>query len=242
MNDFVMLVQSRIYWTAFNSLANANRPPLVLEELMIKAGQRLKEERLKQGLTLEEVSKSIKIRTSFLEAIEKSEYAKLPASTFAQGFVRNYAQFLGLPENEITPLFRREFDEGKIYKVLPQGVPADFPITRIKKSQILLIPLLFFVLIFYLVFQYKDAIIPPSVNITSPRENETVASTIILVSGSTNPDNLVYVNNFQISVDENGKFKKSLSVFSGRAEIKIKIVNRFNKSTEIIRHITVASP
>lgn len=209
---------------------------------MLKAGQKLKEERLKQGLTLEEVSKNIKIRTSFLEAIEESEYNKLPASTFAQGFVRNYTQFLRLPEKEVLPLFRREFDEEKIYKVLPEGVSADFPVTRIKKSQILLIPLLFLALIFYLVFQYKDALIAPSADITSPRENQTITSTLILVSGSTNPENLVYVNNFQVSVDENGKFKKSLSVFSGKTQIKIKVVNRFNKSTEIIRHVIVASP
>lgn len=207
---------------------------------MLKAGERLKEERLKQGLSLDEVSKNTKIKASFLEAIEKSEYEKLPASTFAQGFVKNYTQFLGLPENEVLPLFRREFDEERIYKVLPQGLPdTDFPVTRIKRSQFILILLLFLVLVFYLVFQYKDAIISPSVDISTPSENQTVSSTLVLVSGSTNPDNVVYVNGFQVSLDENGNFKKSLSVFSGKNQIDIKVVNRFNKTTEIIRHITV---
>ena len=142
---------------------------------MIKAGQRLKEERLKQGLTLDEVSQNTKIRKTFLDAIEKSEYERLPASTFAQGFVRNYTQFLGLAENEVIPLFRREFDEERVFRVLPEGVATDFPISRIKKSQLILIPLLFLIVIFYLVFQYKDAIVNPSVNIQSPKENQIIS-------------------------------------------------------------------
>jgi len=210
---------------------------------MIKAGQRLKEERLKQALTLEEISQSTKIKIAFLEAIEKGEYDKLPSSTFAQGFVRNYTIFLGLPEKEVLPLFRREFDEERIYKVLPEGVAkTDFPVSRIKKSQFILISFLFLGLFLYLFFQYKDAIVNPSIEISSPKENEVLSSTLVLVAGSTNPENVVYVNNFPISVDENGKFKKSISLFSGKAQIKIRVVNRFNKVSEKTLNITVAVP
>lgn len=209
---------------------------------MLKAGERLKEERLKQGLTLEEVSENTKIRKTFLESIEKSEYGKLPASTFAQGFVKNYTQFLGLPENEVLPIFRREFDEERVFKVLPDGVAkADFPVSRIKKSQFILIPFLFLVLILYLLFQYKDALVSPSVDIESPKESQTVSTNLVLVSGTTSPENVVFVNNFPVSVDENGKFKKTVSLFPGKATITVKIVNKFNKTTEIVRHITVAT-
>lgn len=209
---------------------------------MLKAGEKLKEERLKQGLTLEEVSQNTKIKKDFLDAIEKSEYEKLPASTFAQGFVKNYIQFLKIPESEVLPVFRREFDEERIYKVLPQGFAnADFPVSRIKKSQFVLIALLFIALISYLIFQYKDALVSPAVSISTPKENEVIPSNLVLVSGSTNPENVVYVNNFPVSVDENGKFRKSVSVFSGKGQIIIKVVNRFNKTAEVVRHITVAS-
>lgn len=210
---------------------------------MIKAGQRLKEERLKQGLTLDEVSQNTKIRSEFLEAIEKGEYEKLPASTFAQGFVKNYTYFLGLAEKEVLPLFRREFDEERIYKVLPQGLSrTDFPVSRIKKSQLILIPLLFLALISYLIFQYKDAIISPTVSISTPKDGEVISSNLVLVSGTTDSENVVFINNFPVSVDEDGKFRKSISAFSGKNQITIKIVNRFNKTTEITRQITVASP
>lgn len=191
---------------------------------------------------MEDVSKSTKIKKDFLDAIEKSEYGKLPSSTFAQGFVRNYTQFLKLPEDEVTPLFRREFDEEKIYKVLPSGVPADFPVSKMKKSQLILVSLLFAVLVLYLLFQYKDAIIAPNISVKSPLENEVVKSTLVTVSGSTNPENVVYVNDFPVSVGDNGNFKKSLYLFPGKTKVMIKVVNRFNKSTVITRDITVQTP
>ncbi len=208
---------------------------------MIRVGQKLQEERLRQGLTIEDVSENTKIRPSFLEAIEKGEYDKLPSASYAHGFVKNYTNFLGLPEKEILALFRREFDEEKIYRVLPQGMARDFHTTRIKTSQFFLIAFLFITLIGYILFQYKDALINPGVSISSPKDNEVVNSTTVLVSGKTNPENVVYVGGFPVSVDENGNFKKTVSVFSGKNEIKIKVVNRFNKSTELSKFVEVKS-
>ena len=73
---------------------------------MVHVGEKLSEERIRRGLTLEEVAKATKIRASFLQAIEKGEYKKLPSGTYVHGFVRNYAKFLGLPEYEILSLFK----------------------------------------------------------------------------------------------------------------------------------------
>lgn len=201
---------------------------------MISVGQRLQEERITKGLSIDDVSQATKIRKNFLEHIERGEYEKLPSATFAQGFVRNYVAFLGLPEKDTMALFKREFDEEKIFRVLPQGFSEDmsFPVSRIKMSQAILIIVLFVFLLIFLLFQYKDAIISPSISISYPRENQVLNSTSVLVSGNTNPDNVVYVNKLPVSVSKDGSFKKSISVFQGRNEISIKVVNRFNKITE----------
>src|SRR3989344_424814 len=101
---------------------------------MIKVGQKLKEARLKRGLTPADVAKATKIKESFLSSIENGQYENLPSGTYAQGFVRNYIKFLELPMEETLALFRREFNEEKIYKVLPEGFSShkEFPIKRIK--------------------------------------------------------------------------------------------------------------
>lgn len=208
---------------------------------MIKAGERLKEERIKKGLTIEDVSQGTKIRPNFLEYIEKSEYGKLPSATFAHGFVRNYSSFLGLPEEEVLGLFKREFDEEKVFRVLPEGMGKDVdrPIIRTNLSQVFLIGILFVALLGFILFQYKDAIISPAVSITSPSENQVFYAATVEVSGKTNPENVVYINTFPVSVGDDGTFKKVISVFSGKTSVDIKVVNRFNKVTEIKRDINI---
>ncbi|NSL54003.1 RodZ domain-containing protein [Uliginosibacterium aquaticum] len=49
-----------------------------------------------RGLSLGQVSDQLKLTVRQLEAIERGDLSALPGSTFARGFVRNYARFLGL--------------------------------------------------------------------------------------------------------------------------------------------------
>lgn len=208
---------------------------------MIRVGDKLKEERLRKGLSLQQVSDSTKIRVNFLEYIERGEYEKLPSVTFAQGFVKNYISFLGLPQNETLALFKREFDEEKIFRVLPRGMAGgmDFPVSRVKISQFLIIGLLLLSVLAFLVFQYKEAIFPPSVDIISPKENQTLNSSSVQILGKTDPNNIVFVNNLPVSVNDDGSFHKTLFLFQGGNDITIKVVNRFDKTTQLSRHVEV---
>ncbi len=69
-------------------------------------GEKFKEERLKQGYSLETVEEETKIRKYYLEAIENENYNILPAKVYATGFVKRYAKFLGLNEQEFSELFK----------------------------------------------------------------------------------------------------------------------------------------
>jgi len=63
-------------------------------------GQRLQKEREKQGVTLDEVCASTKVAVRFLRAIEEERFEQLPGGIFNKGFVRSYAQHLGINEQE----------------------------------------------------------------------------------------------------------------------------------------------
>lgn len=211
---------------------------------MTRAGTKLYEERISKNLNLEEVAKATKIRSSFLEAIEKGEYKKLPSSTYAHGFVRNYSKFLGLPEKEILALFKREYDEDKFQKVVPDGLlrKNDFPLKRFKFAQAFKIFILVFLALFiYIVFQYRSAIFNPFLNVDSPEENSVISSQTVTVTGKTDQNSTVFVNNETASLDKEGNFKKTINVFPGLAKIIVKAVNNFNKTTIIERNIEVES-
>jgi transcriptional regulator with XRE-family HTH domain len=68
---------------------------------MQEIGKTLKEARSRLGLTLEEAERSTRIRTHYLEALESGELAALPSQAQARGFLRNYAEYLGLDHQAI---------------------------------------------------------------------------------------------------------------------------------------------
>ena len=74
-------------------------------------GRVLREAREGFGQDIATVSQQLRIRSVYLTAIEEGRYQDLPGSTYAVGFVRSYAEYLGLEPNEIVRRFRDEAAE-----------------------------------------------------------------------------------------------------------------------------------
>jgi cytoskeleton protein RodZ len=71
-------------------------------------GQDLRAARLRRGEDLATVSKALKIRKDHLEAIEEDRLEQLPGRTYAIGFVRTYADYLGLDTGQCLERFKAE--------------------------------------------------------------------------------------------------------------------------------------
>jgi cytoskeleton protein RodZ len=59
-------------------------------------GGLLEKKRKERGLTLEEVEQATKIRKRYLTGLERGDYAILPDAVYARGFLKTYANYLGL--------------------------------------------------------------------------------------------------------------------------------------------------
>jgi transcriptional regulator with XRE-family HTH domain len=59
-------------------------------------GEFLRRERELRHISLDDVAERTKISRRYLEAIEEGEYDRLPGETFVRGFIRSYAQSVGL--------------------------------------------------------------------------------------------------------------------------------------------------
>ena len=211
---------------------------------MIRIGQRLRETRVAKGLSLEDVALATKIRPSFLTAIERGEYNKLPSSSYALGFVQNYAEYLGLPKREVLALFRREFDEDKIYKVLPQGFVKDKPMPkRSFKIHQAIIPLLVLLVLLggFLFYSYRAAFFNPPLTIYTPKEGEVVSSADVTVTGKTDANVNLTVNSAPAAVSDDGTFTKIVTVFPGKSEVSVRALNKFGKETLVVRQVDVRS-
>ena len=71
-------------------------------------GERLVAAREAKGLDLLRAERETKIRRAYLAALERGDYASLPGGVYVRGFLRNYAQYLGLDPDDAVTQWHRE--------------------------------------------------------------------------------------------------------------------------------------
>ena len=72
-------------------------------------GARLREARVHKRLTLQQVEDDTKIRVKYLQAMESDEFDTLPDPTYAKGFLRSYATYLGLDPKLFIDEYRSRY-------------------------------------------------------------------------------------------------------------------------------------
>ena len=75
---------------------------------MQSVGQQLKDARVAQGKSLEDVGAELKIRADHVSALEEGDFSKFDAPTFIRGFVRTYCRFLKLDHNALIVQLNQE--------------------------------------------------------------------------------------------------------------------------------------
>jgi len=165
-------------------------------------GEYLKEERLKRGITLEEISQKTKVSLRYLEDIENDDLDKVSISDFyKKGIVRKYANYLGLNESEILERYRSQYGEGKeIF------VETSKKQNRCKWQYIVYLSIAVIVfLTFYLTVNYnsqKPEYIPPesqSSNITFP-EVETYTPAVEIYTPTVKSQEGVYTSTYTSTI------------------------------------------
>src|SRR5687768_6323500 len=63
-------------------------------------GEKLRHAREERGLSLSEVADQTRISSLYLESIENDDYRILPGGIFNKGFVKSYAKYVGINEQE----------------------------------------------------------------------------------------------------------------------------------------------
>ena len=76
-------------------------------------GAELRAARLKRGEDLRSIAAALRIRREQLEALEEGRHDDLPGRAYAIGFVRSYAEFLGLDVSHVVDRFKFEIDRSE---------------------------------------------------------------------------------------------------------------------------------
>jgi cytoskeleton protein RodZ len=109
-----------------------------------KVGALLQASRLRLGHDLRFVAETLHIRYVYLEAIEAGRYEELPGAVYVVGFIRSYADFLGLDSEEVA---RRSKDEIASQSVNTELVfPVPIPESSIPGGAIILVGVIILIL------------------------------------------------------------------------------------------------
>jgi cytoskeleton protein RodZ len=88
---------------------------------VFEIGSSLREARIRHGYDMAEAEAATKIRGKYLTALEEERFEVLPASTYVKGFLRSYADFLGLDGQLYVDEFNTRYGSGDDeYVVMPQ--------------------------------------------------------------------------------------------------------------------------
>jgi cytoskeleton protein RodZ len=77
------------------------------EDEGLPIGEKLKRARSRQGVEIRELEDRTKIRIKYLRALENEDWDVLPSPAYAKGFLRTYAQAVGLDADALIDEYRR---------------------------------------------------------------------------------------------------------------------------------------
>jgi len=90
-------------------------------------GRLLKDQREAQGLSVVDIEKRLRIRKSYVEAIEAGRFDLLPGAAYIPAFLRAYASHVGLDAEKVLSAYQAS---GPVPIKRPVALPADFPIVE----------------------------------------------------------------------------------------------------------------
>jgi transcriptional regulator with XRE-family HTH domain len=211
----------------------------------VTIGECLKRKREEFGISIEELSDRLRIKINYLEDLEKNNYDKLPPDVYVKGFIKRYAELIGLDPEKVVELFKKEKEiEDKIESrnKKRKEIKKKFAIKKYitVTPKIVTVFLSIFVLSiigYYFWHQLSSFNSEPYLFVSSPFTDEITNDPEIIVSGETEIGITLKINGEEIFVDENGYFKENIMLQSGKNVIIVEAINRFDKAAEETRNI-----
>lgn len=211
----------------------------------------LKKRRIELGKSLKEAEAATKIRKKYLQWIENGDYEHLTDDVYTLGYIKSYADYLGFNTSPIVNMYKKERLSYKQSKESGGYIKDDSQMSLrplggqnfvlSSKTLILVFSVMLFVLIAgYLSWQVIIIATPPKMTLNDNQEK--VSTDFVIISGQTDGDSDVYIDNSPISTNTDGSFSERVSLVSGQNVITVSAKNQLGKTTTVTRTVTAELP
>lgn len=200
-------------------------------------GEQMKKLRDERRLSLGEISKATRVQVKYLEYLEKGLYSKLPAQVYVKGFLRNYANFMGVSGQSLLKQYERE---QKIQQNIKKEDTEKKDMLPIKFSSFVVTPKIIIITVsiifvfsgfIYLYRQVNNFVSTPRLVVMTPAEGASVDGRTVRVAGVAEKNAQLFVNDQPILVNEKGEFSEDVGLREGLNTITVVAKNKFEKET-----------
>jgi len=199
-------------------------------------GEQLKKMRSDGRVTLHEVSRETKIPVKYLAMIEEGDSENLPPDVYVKGFLKSYAEYLGIDHQKLVALYLRDKDiknnlgkNDRKEKTPKTSRLPRFVITP-KMTTAAVAIIIAASGFYYLYSEIGRFAALPRLVVTDPAGDTSVEGNSITISGFTDQDAKLTINEQAVMVKDNGEFQENLLLQEGVNSINISSMNRFGKT------------
>lgn len=201
-------------------------------------GEIIRRQRESKKIDLKKLSEVTGVSVRNLKKLEEGDYESLPAEIYIESFILKCEKHLGFEDGQLLYLYKNERKQA-------DRIP-DQNVSKISTRSFILTPkiiwkitvaLIVFIILVYFSMQLSYLLGAPKLVVISPESDIITESEEIVISGSTQPDNKVTINNNDVFVDREGVFSEAIPLQEGVNTIEVKSVNRFGKESLVIRRI-----
>jgi cytoskeletal protein RodZ len=204
---------------------------------MYRASTLLQNARIDRDLSLEEVSKKLRVPLKYLQSLENEVVNCFPQEPYCSLIVKDYAEFLGLNSSQILSLFRRDFAQKRKTKTKSKNFLSFTP----QFTFYILLALTIMAFSSYLLYEYVQYNQPPKLLVSWPASSQ-ISDDAVDLTGVTDPEATVRINQDLVIVDQEGAFQKKLNLPATPLEIIVESRSPSGKTTTLQKTLTRSPP
>lgn len=146
-------------------------------------GSTLKDRRVEKGLSLETAAEATRVQIKYLSALEEEKWEEFPARVYLEGFLKKYADFLGLSSEELLHQLRNRLGQNNrpaftAPRVVAESIDTPTPWAN-RLPVLLLVAALLLLGIFYLYRGQQEKPKSPTLNINAMNEELPSSAAVV---------------------------------------------------------------
>ncbi|MBU1132147.1 helix-turn-helix domain-containing protein [Patescibacteria group bacterium] len=208
-------------------------------------GEKLQSYRNEKNWTREQAAKILNINVRYIKELEADDFEHLPADVYTINILKSYADILELNPITAVNLYKRQkalylgtrkkkYDRSGSLLNRTLNLFLNPKLIKYTIGSIFLVSVLL-----YIGWQVNKIIEPPKLVIDSPDDNMIINSREIEISGTTDKEVNLTINNRLLLSDKSGHFSLKIDLQKGLNIIKISSQKKHSKEQVIYRRIIV---